>query len=671
MSEQSESRPGSPPTTPASREVFVSYASQDSAVALAVVEALEHHGLSCWIAPRDVTPGALYADGIIRAITAARAVVLVLSESALASPHVGKEVERASSKRRPIITVRIDAAQLSPAFEYFLSESQWIEAPAGDVQAVCRKLIDALTAQPAPASAIGSPAPAKSSAGRPVRRAIAVIALAGSFIAAVGYLAMDKFRAPQRGAEEKIDAIAAASDKPAATSDKSVAVLPFVDMSEKKDQEYFSDGLSEELIDMLAKVPDLRVPARTSSFFFKGKQTSVADIAKALAVTHVLEGSVRKAGDRVRITAQLIRVDNGYHIWSETYDRQLDDIFKVQDEIATAVVKALKASLLAGEPLHAATTSVEAYTLLLQAGYFVRQVGGFEANKKAVDYYEQSLRLDPVSAAAWAGLSRALTALWSEGVSPQQALYRERAIHAAERALALDPKSADAHIALGKLRLVCDWNWVAADAEFKQARSLDARDSYANYFSGELAYTLGRTEEALDFYRRAIDQDPVNVNAFSSLASLYEALGRHQEAQAAAHKVLELNPDFGGIRMSIGLWKLRAGGEPAAALEEIKLERDDQNRSWGLAYAYAMLKRDTEAEAALKHYQSAYGANDPVGVAQLYSVRGSADRTFGWLDRAYDQHDPGLANIKMSVSLEGVHSDPRYAAFLRKMNLPE
>lgn len=202
------------------------------------------------------------------------------------------------------------------------------------------------------------------------------------------------------------------------------------------------------------------------------------------------------------------------------------------------------------------------------------------------------------------------------------------------------------------------------------ARSLDPRDSYANYFSGELAYTLGRTDEALNYYRRAIDQDPLNVSAFSSMASLYIVLGRRQEGLAELHKVLALSPDFGGIHMAIGLQKLHAG-EPAAALEEIKLEGDGQNREWALAYAYAMLKRDADADAALKHYESAYGASDLVGVAQLYSVRGNADRAFEWLERAYEQRDPGLTNIKMSASLEGIRRDRRYAALLRKMKLAE
>ncbi len=281
-------------------DVFIGYASQDTAVANAIVETLETHGVRCWIAPRDVTPGSHYADGIMSAISGAKALVLVLSGSALTSKHVGKEVERASSKGRPIIALHTDAVPLTPAFEYFLSESQWIDVGVGGVAAVSGKLVEAVRRHlnpTAPAEPSGHTAiPAASRAAGKLRKkwtiAAAVAIVAGTLV----WLLADRFWISKHVAEEKPVAAIASATVPAAPAipEKSVAVLPFVDMSEKKDQEYFSDGLSEELIDMLTKIPDLRVPARTSSFYFKGKQATVADIAKALSVSHVLEGSVRK-----------------------------------------------------------------------------------------------------------------------------------------------------------------------------------------------------------------------------------------------------------------------------------------------------------------------------------------------------------------------------------------
>ena len=349
--------------------VFVSYASQDGTVTNTVVESLEQRGLKCWMAPRDVKPGAQYADAIVRAINEAKAVVLVLSGSAVGSSHVAREVERAASKRKPIIPFRVDAAALNPELEYFLSNSQWIEVPKLGMPAALGKLKDAVGQDSTTSSQ-------KSTSGQPairtkMRTAVAASVVIGAGVATlVGFHFWSSNHRPAKPAPVAVSGATAGGASSVTIPDKSIAVLPFADMSEKKDQEYFSDGLSEELIDMLTKVPELRVPARTSSFYFKGKQATIADIAKALGVAHVLEGSVRKSGNTLRITAQLIRVDNGYHVWSETYDRKLDDIFKIQDEIADAVVAALRVHLLplqqpsAGNALR--TKSLEAYNLYLQ-----------------------------------------------------------------------------------------------------------------------------------------------------------------------------------------------------------------------------------------------------------------------------------------------------------------
>jgi hypothetical protein len=274
-----------------SHDVFVSYASQDAAVANAVVTALERASLSCWIAPRDVTPGALYADGIIRAINEAKVLVLVLSASSIASKHVGKEIERASSKGRPIITLKVDAAPLTTALEYFLSESQWIEVGGGGTGAAAPKLVEAVRRHLGPSAAIEPRARLNPPTARPtgtaphIRRMVAGGAI---LLAALAYLAVDKIRMSKRIAAQSPIAAPVAATVPAspAIPEKSVAVLPFVDMSEKKDQEYFSDGMTEELINLLTKLPDLRVPARTSAFYFKGKQLAIADIAHALGVAY-------------------------------------------------------------------------------------------------------------------------------------------------------------------------------------------------------------------------------------------------------------------------------------------------------------------------------------------------------------------------------------------------
>jgi TolB-like protein len=344
-------------------DVFVSYASHDTVVANDISAALEGQGLKCWIAPRDVTPGAHYASEIVHAIDSAKAIVLVLSQRAATSPHVLREIERATSKRHPVVTLRLDQAPLPAEFEYFLNTSQWLDASGGDTAQAMTKLTAAVRraidrpANPEPAIAekqsAGTPSRAPYPAGDdPLLRPIAIVMGSLAIVAIAAFAVYRLWLSEHRAIAPAAPTVSAAAPAvlPAALAipEKSVAVLPFVDMSEKKDKEYFADGMAEEIIDLLAKVPDLRVPARTSSFYFKGKATKVPDIARELGVAHVLEGSVRQSGSHIRVTAQLVRADTGFSLWSETYDRDLHDVFKVQDEIANAVVQEMQIGLLGG-----------------------------------------------------------------------------------------------------------------------------------------------------------------------------------------------------------------------------------------------------------------------------------------------------------------------------------
>jgi TolB-like protein len=431
-------------------DVFVSYASEDSAVTNAVVSALERAGLTCWIAPRDVRPGALYADEIIHSINASRMLVLVLSGHSIASAHVGREIERACSKRRPIISLKIDAAPLTAALEYFLSESQWVDLTADGSAVAFEKLIGAVrrqqtmvpgelaehrhapippATQPGRDSATIRP-PARM--GRPVALLLAMLALA------VLYLAADRLWTSRQSAGVPPVPAHASSPGVGSIPEKSVAVLPFVDMSEKKDQEYFSDGLTEELIDHLARSSDLKVIARTSSFQFKGRNEDIRSIGQRLRVANLLEGSVRKAGNALRITVQLVRADTGYHLWSETYDRAADDIFKVQDDIAGAVLTALKASLLgATAPRVVHSPSQQAYNLYLRGHAISTRASSRQEYGVAIDYLRQALRADPDYAEAWAVLSATLDVEAEQGFAPRSAVAPE-ARRAAEHALELD-----------------------------------------------------------------------------------------------------------------------------------------------------------------------------------------------------------------------------------------
>jgi TolB-like protein len=654
-------------------KAFISYASQDTAIANDLCETLERAELPCWLAPRDVRPGDFYADAIVQAITSCRALILVLSQSAIDSPHVLREVERASSKRRPIITFRIDTAVLPPSLEYFLSASQWLDASVGRADAQFPKLIEAVR------SRADSAPSTESSLSRGVgiqpkhTRITALWVLAAIIATALAYFAADKLWLSRRSeSEHKAAATAAATAATQSTSTAvfappphSVAVLPFIDMSEKKDQEYFADGMAEELLDLLAKTPGFHVPGRTSSFYFKGKQVPLPDIARALNVGQVLEGSVRRSGNRIRVTAQLIRADTGYHVWSDTYDRNVGDLFKVQDEICAEVAKALRVTL-DSEPQQAARTdNPDAYTLYLQARS-VFQLGTKAGYETALDYLQRAIQLDPAFAAAWADIVKVYVRQWDAGfLSLPEAAGKAR--KAAQRALELDPRLAAAHLSMGRVHHMFDWNWLAAETDARQAIELDPGNADAYRWASYAAGTLGRFDVALAFAMQAAQKDPLEPLNYEQIARLYYRTARYPESEVAWRKAHELNPGMFSEDYVPDL--LIARGDWAAALARVGQTPGPHNYVPALAY-YALGRR-SESDQSLSNLIDLHAEDDAFSIAQVYSFRGENDRAFEWLDRAYLHHEKALLDIKGDPLLKNLTGDPRYKAFLRRMNLPE
>ena len=447
----------------------------------------------------------------------------------------------------------------------------------------------------------------------------------------------------------------------------SIAVLPFVDLSPTRDQEYFADGLAEELLNALARIPELRVAARTSSFQFRGK-TPIADIGRQLHVGAILEGSVRKAGNHVRITAQLVNVADGFNLWSETYDRELDDIFAVQDDIARSVSGALRVRLLGPGTSRAATsTNVEAYTLYLQARYFYDRRSR-EALGKAVSYYEQALKLDAGLARAWVGLADARRAQANSGYVPLHDAYRT-AREEVNKALQLDPNLAEAHAALGRGLMAYEWDWLGADAAFKRALELEPGNATAARWAATLAGTLGRMDEAIRLDRRAIELDPLSVRTHLNLGMHSLQAGRLDEADAAFSKVLELNPEYPSVHALLSRLQL-ARSKPEAALREIQGEKEPFWRRFGLALSYHALGKQKEADAALRELIEKDQRAWAFQIAEVFAFRGQTDDAFQWLERAYSQRDAGLAEIKGEPLFKGLVGDPRYSALLKKLRLP-
>jgi TolB-like protein len=463
----------------------------------------------------------------------------------------------------------------------------------------------------------------------------------------------------------------------AAPAKGSIAVLPFVDMSEKHDQEYFSDGLSEELIDHLTHFPDLKVIARTSSFAFKGKNEDMRSIAMKLGVANLLEGSVRKAGGELRITAQLIRALDGVHLWSETYDRKLTDIFKTQDEISATVAKALNAALNAGSSTEGqanakGTTNIEAYNLFLQGNfYFWRSNSGDDA--KAVELLQQAVSLDPRYAVAWARLARVYA--WQGLAGELTAAEAEvRARGAVQRALAIDPNSAEAFYAHGNIFLEVVGDWKAAKLDYKRAAALDPHGEIGE--RAQLVISLmkasmdGTFGELIDRERRYLERNPLDVDDLSNLAWYQQVNGQLAESAATSRKLLELNPAYSSGQAQYGLTLLQMG-KKSEALEAVQKESDDASKFVALACVYWAMDRRAESDSALGALEREFEDRNAYGIALVHAYRGEPDAAFAWLGRAY-KHVPGsLAGVKYDPLLRDLHRDPRFDALLRKVKLME
>jgi len=448
----------------------------------------------------------------------------------------------------------------------------------------------------------------------------------------------------------------------------SIAVLPFVNMSDDASNEYFSDGLSEELLNLLAKIPEMHVAARTSSFAFKDQtEIGVAEIARELNVAHVLEGSVRKAGNQVRITAQLIDAASGYHLWSETYDRELENIFAVQDEIAARVTDSLKITLLGDAP-SSRETSPEAYELFLQAQYISHQ-DNMDAYQRAIDVYEQVVAIDPEYAPAWAEL--AFNTFWyaSYGGMPI-ADAREAIDHGVAMALRIDPNNAKAYYVRGLKTLALDFKISQGMRDTEYAYELEPGNADIILALGRSHGILGRHELALKYIRTANELDPLRPRFYNFIGINMWAQGRYDEALEAFDQLLTLAPGYpGAYRRVSGV--LIAKGDYQRALDVMDNEIDEGYRLTGQASAHAVLGNSEEADRALGKLIDKYSSHMAAQIAEVHAYRGDVDATFEWLERGYESNDPGIISIVNMTPLRILHDDPRWPMFLQKMELLE
>jgi TolB-like protein/Tfp pilus assembly protein PilF len=484
---------------------------------------------------------------------------------------------------------------------------------------------------------------------------------------AVAFLRRDK-----ADAAGDVAAVASPVTESPATEQGSIAVLPFTDMSPQKDQAYFSDGLSEELLNVLAQIPELRVAARTSSFSFRDSKASIDSIARALRVEYVLEGSVRTAAERVRITAQLIKAGTGYHVWSNTYDRNVKDVFAVQDEISRAIVAALRLKIGGGKDslALAGTSDPEAHALVLK--------GIFEQNKRTAPslvqaqmFFEQAIQRDPNYARAHALLGNAHQYIAYRRFGPVAANY-ERAKQSAEKALQLDPRTAEAHVVLGRVKDVHDWRFADAEAHFARAVELNPGLAEAQVFRAWLLMRLGHPGESLAAAQRAVLLDPVSVPAQNTLGTMYSYARDYARSMASYRNALALgeNPIVLG---NMALTAAIAGQLDEAqryAQEVVKIDPGDQFTLATLGYIHARAGNRAEAEAALRKLRAMADASAYL-IAMVHTALGDVDAAFRELERAVAQHDDYVGDLGVDDVFDPLRNDPRMTKLLKQIGLPE
>ena len=658
------SEPASAPTG----AVFLSYASQDAEAARRICDALRASGIEVWFDQSELRGGDVWDQKIRRQIHDCALFIPVISANT-ASRREGyfrlewdladQRSHRMARDQAFIVPVCLDATlgagtDVPESFH----RVQWTRLPGGETPPAFVERVQRLLAPTGPAElahqSIGVVSPTDAQGReKPKWRWPAFLVVALLSIAGGAYLARERLLPSMHTA-------------PAATAiaEKSIAVLPFADLSEQHNQEYFADGMAEELLDLLSQVPDLSVAARTSSFYFKGKSEDLTTIAQKLRVAHILEGSVRKAGARIRVTVQLIRAENGYHLWSKTYDRSAEDVFKVQDEIAAAVVEALKARLLPTQQVvnQHRTGNLDAYAQYL-LGNQLRARDTTESNQQALVAYRRAVELDPSYAAAYSGLAESEWRV-ADQTTGEAAAY-ERAAAAADRAVALAPASPDGYWARGTLRYLNSFDWNGARADFQKALALDASDVRTLVSYGRLEGTLKRMPEAVALTRRALALDPLSGEAWDWMAFYFLGSGQLPAARdAVAHR--NHVPSINGIDWQIEL----IAGEPGAALN-LAQRADREIALWGSALAEHSLGHAAESQRALDILIEDRADTWAYQIAEAYAWRGEREQAFQWLEQSYRQRDAGVTRLAIDPFLKSLHDDPRLKALLSRMKLPE
>ena len=447
----------------------------------------------------------------------------------------------------------------------------------------------------------------------------------------------------------------------------SVAVLPFVDMSPLKDQEYFCDGMTAELINKLSNIKELKVPARTSVFFFKGKELDIRDIGKKLGVATVLDGTIQKVESRLRARVQLINIADGFNLWSEEFDREMKDVFSIQDEIALAVADKLKLTLLGEQKsklIKHATSDVNAFETYLKGKYY-RYEERPKSNLMARDYFEEAIRKDPSYAAAFAGLAESYMLLGLSSVLSRDEAAAN-ALNAAQKALELDKNLSEAYVSMGVIKMVFDWDWKGAEAELKKAISLNPNNFDAHHEYGWLLFRTYRYDEAEKEWIHCQTMDPLNPLALRELRIYYLCRGQEGKAENIKRQLKEIRPDWAEFREN-----------SYYSVEKASMNIQEQGRIPGfisyLAIAYIKSGNSKEASKLIEElkslYEEGHEGNVACGLADIFDELGEKEKTLTWLERAVEKKAPALINLSLCYWLKSLQEEPRFQALLKRVGL--
>ncbi len=673
------------------RAVFLSYASQDTDAAHRIADALRAGGVEVWLDTTELRGGDVWDQKIRRQIKECALFLPVISATTQGRDegYFRREWRMAAERTHDmaahttfLMPVVIDGttnreAEVPEEFR----KVQWTRMPGGEAApafvARVRDLLAEKAARSAPGPSATVPAPMAAAPPSPApgvagkRRPWLLLAFGVSASLAIAFLGWERFRAVPPATpvppSTRVAVNTQIAPNTALASERSVAVLPFVNESSDKEQEYFVDGLTDEMINLLGNVPDLRVPSRRSSFYFKGKNEKPSAVAKELNVTHLLDGTVRRSGRRLRITAQLVRADNGYQLWSQSYDRDAGDIFKIQDEIASAVVTALKLKLarLTPNDLVRGTSNVEAYDQFLLAWSWMQESTkvGFQ---RAIAATRKALLLDPAYADAQARLAIAQAFLSAE--TGDRALLAQGVVDA-DKAVAMGPDRWLVYIVRSSIHFLFLWDFAGAKPDIDRALALYPQNAFALSVKGSMLGCLGNFREALDLSRKAAALDPFNQLVINNLAQMQAAVGDYRSAIDTTQRALKIDPNSQDALVLSAAAQISAGQFAEARKTcDVLTQRSDQLVC--LAGAERALGHGAAAKRALDELIAVGGDSRAYEIALLHWLSGDANQAFVWLGKAYDNHSRTLIQILYERGWDGLHHDPRWAALLGKMNLP-